>query len=94
MPYSDLDNEYAIMFQVGNGIPPKIPDEILKAEGKGFLMHCFQPQPDQRWTTSQLLEHSFVKVLAAYSYSIIVFNLHQNTSSCELKIGDQGLHNM
>lgn len=64
MPYCDLDNEYAIMFQVGNGIPPTVPNciEILKAEGKDFLLRCFDSEPDKRWNTSQLLEHSFVKV--------------------------------
>jgi len=62
MPYSDLDNEYAIMFQVGNGIPPVVSNDILKAEGKDFLQRCFQSEPTQRWTTSQLLEHSFLMV--------------------------------
>ena len=62
MPYSDLDNEYAIMFQVGNGIPPSVPNDILNTEGKHFLSSCFQSDPNQRWNTSQLLEHSFVKV--------------------------------
>ena len=62
MPYCDLDNEYAIMFQVGNGIPPSVPGDILRAEGKDFLSRCFYSEPSQRWTTSQLLEHSFVKV--------------------------------
>ena len=65
MPYCDLDNEYAIMFQVGNGIPPMVPNinDTLKAEGKDFLSRCFYSEPDQRWTASKLLEHSFVKVL-------------------------------
>ena len=62
MPYADLDNEYAIMFRVGNGIPPTVSNDILKDEGKDFLLRCFHPEPHERWNTSKLLEHSFVKV--------------------------------
>lgn len=43
------------------GHKPPIP-ERLSLEGKDFLSHCLESEPRMRWTASQLLDHSFVKV--------------------------------
>lgn len=43
------------------GHKPPIP-ERLSLEGKDFLSHCLESEPRLRWTASQLLDHSFVKV--------------------------------
>lgn len=43
------------------GHKPPIP-ERLSREGKDFLSHCLESDPKMRWTASQLLDHSFVKV--------------------------------
>lgn len=43
------------------GHKPPIP-ERLSPEGKDFLSHCLESEPRMRWTASQLLDHSFVKV--------------------------------
>jgi len=50
-----------IMFRVGMGNLPKIP-ENLSPEGQDFLGHCLQISPGHRWTTSQLKGHLFVAV--------------------------------
>lgn len=49
------------MYKVGMGHKPPIP-ERLSPEGKDFLCHCLESEPRMRWTASQLLDHSFVKV--------------------------------
>lgn len=49
------------MYKVGMGHKPPIP-ERLSPEGKDFLSHCLESEPRMRWTASQLLDHSFVKV--------------------------------
>lgn len=53
-----------IMFRVGMGGSPSIPD-TLSDEGQDFLDHCLEHDPRQRWTASELLGHPFVKVRCA-----------------------------
>ena len=60
-PWPDLENKNQIMFKVGMGNLPKIPDN-LSSEGQDFLGHCLQVNPDDRWTASQLKGHLFVAV--------------------------------
>ncbi|XP_013387498.1 mitogen-activated protein kinase kinase kinase 4-like [Lingula anatina] len=59
-PWHELENNYQIMFKVGMGCKPAIPD-TLSEEGKDFLSHCLEIDPRERWTASQLLGHSFTK---------------------------------
>lgn len=51
------------MFKLGMGETPAIP-ENLQEEGKDFLKHCLEQEPENRWTASQLLDHPFAKVRA------------------------------
>ena len=44
------------------GETPAIPENLLE-EGKDFLNHCLEQEPENRWTASQLLDHPFAKVL-------------------------------
>ncbi|XP_022256715.1 mitogen-activated protein kinase kinase kinase 4-like [Limulus polyphemus] len=60
-PWHDLENSYQIMFRVGMGEVPEIPDS-LSEEGQDFLDHCLQHDPQNRWSASQLLDHPFTKV--------------------------------
>lgn len=60
-PWYDLENSAQIMFKVGMGGKPQIPD-TLSAEGKDFLGHCFMSDPADRYTAAELLDHPFVKV--------------------------------
>ena len=49
------------MFKLGMGETPPSP-ENLADEGKDFLSHCLEQEPDKRWTASQLRDHPFAKV--------------------------------
>lgn len=40
-------------------IHPKVP-ECMSDEAKGFLMRCFEPNPDNRATASELLRDTFL----------------------------------
>ncbi|CAC5409888.1 MAP3K4 [Mytilus coruscus] len=60
-PWHELENNYQIMFKVGMGSIPSIP-ETLSYDGKDFVSHCLEPDPEIRWTAAQLIDHPFVKV--------------------------------
>uniref|UniRef100_A0A452QNN1 Mitogen-activated protein kinase kinase kinase 4 n=1 Tax=Ursus americanus TaxID=9643 RepID=A0A452QNN1_URSAM len=60
-PWHEYEHNFQIMYKVGMGHKPPIP-ERLSPEGKDFLSHCLESEPRMRWTASQLLDHSFVKV--------------------------------
>ncbi|XP_048210360.1 mitogen-activated protein kinase kinase kinase 4 isoform X2 [Perognathus longimembris pacificus] len=60
-PWHEYEHNFQIMYKVGMGHKPPIP-ERLSPEGKDFLSHCLESDPKLRWTASQLLDHSFVKV--------------------------------
>ncbi|XP_074189886.1 mitogen-activated protein kinase kinase kinase 4 isoform X3 [Rhinolophus sinicus] len=60
-PWHEYEHNFQIMYKVGMGHKPPIP-ERLSPEGKDFLCHCLESEPRMRWSASQLLDHSFVKV--------------------------------
>lgn len=60
-PWHELDSKFQIMFKLGMGEKPAIP-ENLGEEGKDFLEHCLEQEPENRWTASLLLDHPFAKV--------------------------------
>ncbi|XP_072036132.1 mitogen-activated protein kinase kinase kinase 4-like [Amphiura filiformis] len=60
-PWHEFDHEFTIVYKVGDGAIPHVP-ESLSPEGKDFLSHCLQHQSSERWTASELLDHSFIKV--------------------------------
>ena len=62
LPWSEFDNQFQIMFQLGNGKSPTIPEASLSSEGHDFLSHCFEQDPSRRWNANHLLDHPFVKV--------------------------------
>ncbi|ESO05545.1 hypothetical protein HELRODRAFT_111085 [Helobdella robusta] len=59
-PWHNLENKVQIMYKVGSGAIPRIPDS-LSQEGFEFVQHCLEPDDTKRWTASQLLTHPFVK---------------------------------
>lgn len=59
-PWHDLDNSYQIMFKVGMGETPEIPDD-LSEEAADFIGHCLHHDPRLRLSTCQLLSHPFTK---------------------------------
>ncbi|XP_012410180.1 mitogen-activated protein kinase kinase kinase 4 isoform X9 [Trichechus manatus latirostris] len=60
-PWHEYEHNFQIMYKVGMGHKPPIPEK-LSPEGKDFLSHCLESDPKMRWTASQLLDHSFIKV--------------------------------
>ena len=60
-PWADLQSNYQIMFKVGMGQSPEIPED-LSEEGTNFLEMCFVHNPEERATAQDLLSHNFTKV--------------------------------
>lgn len=60
-PWAQFDSNFQIMFKVGMGETPEVPDS-LSQEGHEFLENCFQHDPRERWTANELLQHNFCKV--------------------------------
>ncbi|TRZ03078.1 hypothetical protein DNTS_029878 [Danionella cerebrum] len=60
-PFHELESPQAAMFKVGMfKIHPAVP-ECMSEQAKGFIMCCFEPNPDKRSTSSELLLNSFLK---------------------------------
>lgn len=60
-PWANLDNEWAIMYNIAQGNPPQLPtQDHLSAEGIDFLKKCFARNPAKRATALQLLEHEWI----------------------------------
>ncbi|XP_032901331.1 mitogen-activated protein kinase kinase kinase 5-like [Amblyraja radiata] len=59
-PFFELGEPQAAMFKVGMfKIHPEIP-ESMSMEAKTFLLHGFEPNPDQRATAAELLKDTFL----------------------------------
>uniref|UniRef100_A0A672PRM9 mitogen-activated protein kinase kinase kinase n=1 Tax=Sinocyclocheilus grahami TaxID=75366 RepID=A0A672PRM9_SINGR len=60
-PFHELGSPQAAMFKVGMfKIHPTVP-ECMSEEAKGFIICCFEPNPDKRATASELLKNSILK---------------------------------
>ncbi|XP_059283113.1 mitogen-activated protein kinase kinase kinase 1-like [Lycium ferocissimum] len=74
-PYSHLDNPMQVLFRIGKGEPPAVPN-TLSIDARDFINQCLQVDPSARPTASQLLEHPFVKrILPSSSGSASPLNL-------------------
>ncbi|XP_026330433.1 mitogen-activated protein kinase kinase kinase 4 [Hyposmocoma kahamanoa] len=62
-PFSEYDSNYQIMFVVGMGGRPQIP-ESLSSEGQDFCLSCLTHEPDQRPRAEQLGLHHFLMLKA------------------------------
>ncbi|XP_052739781.1 mitogen-activated protein kinase kinase kinase 4 isoform X2 [Bicyclus anynana] len=60
-PFSEYDSNYQIMFVVGMGGRPDIPD-ALSAEGQQFCLSCLTHDPDLRPRAEALSLHHFLMV--------------------------------
>lgn len=60
-PWSNLDNEWAIMYNIAQGNPPQLPStDQLSAQGIDFLEKCFVRDPSRRATAVELLQHDWI----------------------------------
>ncbi|KYK56900.1 MAP kinase kinase kinase Czk3 [Drechmeria coniospora] len=60
-PWANLDNEWAIMYNIAQGNPPQMPtSDQLGPEGVDFLKQCFCRDPKERPSAIELLQHEWV----------------------------------
>ena len=60
-PWAQLDNEWAIMWNIAAGHPPQLPSsEQLSELGLDFLNKCFERDPRTRPSAAELLQHDWV----------------------------------
>lgn len=60
-PWSSLDNEWAIMYNIAQGNQPSLPScEQLSEVGIDFLRRCFECDPLRRSTAAELLQHEWI----------------------------------
>lgn len=72
-PWHEYESMYQIMFKVGMGQTPTIPDNIGD-EGKDFISHCLVTDPETRWTASELRDHPFAKVKIHVVFNTLSLN--------------------
>lgn len=60
-PWANLDNEWAIMWNIAAGHPPQLPSpDQLSELGIDFLNKCFTRDPERRPSAAELLQHEWV----------------------------------
>ena len=60
-PWANLDNEWAIMWNIAAGHPPQLPtSDQLSEQGIDFLKRCFERDPGVRSSAAELLQHPWV----------------------------------
>ncbi|RSL67505.1 hypothetical protein CEP54_003236 [Fusarium duplospermum] len=60
-PWAQLDNEWAIMYNIAQGNPPQLPPpDQLSPQGIDFLKRCFARDPRNRSSAVELLQHEWI----------------------------------
>lgn len=63
-PWSNLDNEWAIMYNIAQGNPPQLPSsDQLSPQGIDFLQRCFARNPGERASAVELLQHEWIMAI-------------------------------
>lgn len=63
-PWTDLDNEFAIMFNIAQGNVPQLPStDQLSELGIKFLKKCFEGDPSKRASACELLQDDWIMTL-------------------------------
>ncbi|CAG8649217.1 10515_t:CDS:2, partial [Dentiscutata heterogama] len=61
-PWSNLDNEWAVMYHVVTGHPPLPENSQLSELGIDFLKQCFIRSPQHRPSAEELLQHPWMAI--------------------------------
>lgn len=62
-PWANLDNEWAIMWNIAAGHPPQLPaPDQLSLSGIDFLKKSFETDPALRPSAAELLQHEWVRL--------------------------------
>ncbi|RPB22578.1 hypothetical protein L211DRAFT_330936 [Terfezia boudieri ATCC MYA-4762] len=68
-PWANLDNEWAIMWNIASGHSPQLPtSDQLSPQGIDFLEKCFTRDPKLRPSAAELLQHEWVSLTLRKSY--------------------------
>ncbi|KAF8418033.1 hypothetical protein EV426DRAFT_620461 [Tirmania nivea] len=60
-PWANLDNEWAIMWNIASGHSPQLPtSDQLSPQGIDFLEKCFTRDPKFRPSAAELLQHEWI----------------------------------
>lgn len=62
LPWSECEDQFQIIYKLGFGKTPPVPETALSDEGHDFLSNCLIIDPQVRCKAIQLLDHPFVKV--------------------------------
>ena len=63
-PWANLDNEWAIMYNIAQGNPPQLPTpDQLSPEGIDFLKRCFHRDSRKRANAVELLQHEWIMTI-------------------------------
>ncbi|KAK5137423.1 hypothetical protein LTR08_009001 [Meristemomyces frigidus] len=61
-PWANMDNEWAIMYNIAQGHSPQMParGEQMSDVGLDFLKRCFERDPVRRASAAELLQHEWI----------------------------------
>lgn len=60
-PWSNLDNEWAVMYHIASGQPPLPDNTQVSSQGLDFLKRCFVRDPNERPSATELLTHEWLR---------------------------------
>lgn len=83
-PWANLDNEWAIMYQVAAGHVPPLPSkDELSQEGMAFLSKAIIQNPDKRATAAELLTDPWIVEIRELAFGSADSETSTNTSLYE-----------
>lgn len=87
-PWANLDNEWAIMYNIAQGNAPQLPTpDQLSEQGIDFLKKCFIRDPIRRSSACELLQHDWI--MAIKSQVVLDSGTPSETSSLSASVSSQ-----
>ena len=69
-PWSNLDNEFAVMYHIAAGHLPQFPSaNELSAQGQEFLAKCLTIDPTKRASAAELLQDPWIQAIRMEAFS-------------------------